>query len=213
MYILNKWSTATLFCVGKDEHSICDIWSTCRSFLKWAQTQSGQTNINVVTLLTPLQSTTLALTPSLQNSSYKVDCWVGGGVASVYSTEVCIRASSWHKIQFVLRLTITLSHFYNVINPINLPKGVSNLTFHTEAVFQRWSVKKMFSEISHNSQENTCATVSFLIKWHRPATLLKKRLWHICFSFNFAKFLRTPVHRATLVAASFHTTRESWKKA
>ena len=25
----------------------------------------------------------------------------------------------------------------------------------------------------------------------RPATLLKKRLWHRCFSVNFAKFLRT----------------------
>ena len=26
----------------------------------------------------------------------------------------------------------------------------------------------------------------------RPATLLKKRLWHRCFSVNFAKFLRIP---------------------
>ena len=26
----------------------------------------------------------------------------------------------------------------------------------------------------------------------RPATLLKKRLWHRCFLVNFAKFLRTP---------------------
>ena len=26
----------------------------------------------------------------------------------------------------------------------------------------------------------------------RPATLLKKRLWHGCFPVNFAKFLRTP---------------------
>ena len=27
----------------------------------------------------------------------------------------------------------------------------------------------------------------------RPATLLKKRLWHRCFPVNFAKFLRTPI--------------------
>ena len=27
----------------------------------------------------------------------------------------------------------------------------------------------------------------------RPATLLKKRLWHRCFPVNFAKFLGTPV--------------------
>ena len=26
----------------------------------------------------------------------------------------------------------------------------------------------------------------------RPATLLKKRLWHRCFPANFAKLLRTP---------------------
>ena len=26
----------------------------------------------------------------------------------------------------------------------------------------------------------------------RPATLLKKRLWHRCFPVNFAKFLKTP---------------------
>ena len=26
----------------------------------------------------------------------------------------------------------------------------------------------------------------------RPATLLKKRLWHRCYPMNFAKFLRTP---------------------
>ena len=33
-----------------------------------------------------------------------------------------------------------------------------------EAVVQRWSVKKMFLKTSQNSQENSCATVSFLIK-------------------------------------------------
>ena len=36
----------------------------------------------------------------------------------------------------------------------------------------------------------------------RPATLLKKRLWHKCFPVNFVKFLRTPFfHRTPLVAA------------
>ena len=33
-----------------------------------------------------------------------------------------------------------------------------------EAVVQRFSVEKVFLEISQNSQENTCARVSFLIK-------------------------------------------------
>ena len=40
-----------------------------------------------------------------------------------------------------------------------------------EVVVQRCFVKKVFLEISQNSQENTCVRVSFLI---RPATLLKR---------------------------------------
>ena len=53
--------------------------------------------------------------------------------------------------------------------------------------------KNVFLEILQNSQENTCARVSFLIKLQaQPATLLKKRLWRKCFPLNFAKFLRTP---------------------
>ena len=34
-----------------------------------------------------------------------------------------------------------------------------------EAVAQRCSVRKVFLEISQNSQENACARVSFLIKF------------------------------------------------
>ena len=58
---------------------------------------------------------------------------------------------------------------------------------------QRCSINTVFLKISQNSQENTCARVSFLIKLQasQPATLLKKRLWHRCFPVNFAKFLRT----------------------
>ena len=61
----------------------------------------------------------------------------------------------------------------------------------TEAVTWKCSVRKVFLEISQNSQEITCARVSFLIKLSQPATLLKKRLSHRCFPVNFAKFLRT----------------------
>ena len=58
-------------------------------------------------------------------------------------------------------------------------------------------VKKVFLEILENSQEDTCVRVSFLIKlqtFMRPATLLKKRLWHRCFPVNFAKFIKTRFH-------------------
>ena len=71
-----------------------------------------------------------------------------------------------------------------------------------EAFFRNCSVKKVFLKNSQNSQENICVRVSFLIKLQasdlffnkvaglKPATLLKKRLWHRCFLMNFEKFLR-----------------------
>ena len=43
--------------------------------------------------------------------------------------------------------------------------------------------KVVFLIVSQNSQENTCARVSFL---------LKKRHWRCCFPVNFEKFPRTP---------------------
>ena len=46
--------------------------------------------------------------------------------------------------------------------------------------------KKVFLEISENSQENTCASGL------RSAALLIKRLWHRCFPLDFVNFLRTP---------------------
>ena len=36
---------------------------------------------------------------------------------------------------------------------------------YAKSVVQRCSVQKVFVEISQDSQENTCARVSFLIKW------------------------------------------------
>ena len=39
---------------------------------------------------------------------------------------------------------------------------------------QMCSVKKVFLEILQNSQENTCARASFLIKLQAPATLSKR---------------------------------------
>ena len=63
---------------------------------------------------------------------------------------------------------------------------------------QRCSVKKGVLSNSQNSQENTSARASLLIKLQAPpATLLKKRLWHRCFPVNVAKFLRTPFSQNT----------------
>ena len=61
-----------------------------------------------------------------------------------------------------------------------------------EVVVQRCSLKNLFLEIWQNSQENTCARFSFLIKLQAYiTTLLKERLCHRCFPVNFVKFLRT----------------------
>ena len=55
--------------------------------------------------------------------------------------------------------------------------NIEDLIEKVEAVAKMRSVKKVFLEISKNSQKNTCARVSILIKlqaWGlRPATLLK----------------------------------------
>ena len=50
----------------------------------------------------------------------------------------------------------------------------------------------------HLRQSSLCYKVAGL----RPATLLKNRLWHICFPANFAKFLKTFSYRTPPVAAS-----------
>ena len=70
------------------------------------------------------------------------------------------------------------------------------ITIYSEAVFQKCSVKKVFLEMSQNSQENTCARVSFLIKLQalRPV-----------FSNEFCEISKnTFSYRTPLVAASIY---------
>ena len=63
----------------------------------------------------------------------------------------------------------------------------------SEAISQRYSVKKVFLKTLQDLPENNCAKVSFLTKLQtKPVTLLKKRLFQRCFHMNFAKFLKTP---------------------
>ena len=61
---------------------------------------------------------------------------------------------------------------------------------------RRCSVKTVFLDILQNSQENTCARVSFLIKLQTEAwNFTKKETLAQGFSVNFAKFLRIPFSR------------------
>ena len=65
-----------------------------------------------------------------------------------------------------------------------------------EAVIQRCSVKKVFLEISQNSQENTCARVFFFIK--------KETLAQV-FSCEFCEISKnTFYYRTPLLVASRH---------
>ena len=81
------------------------------------------------------------------------------------------------------------------IKVVNIQNGRSS--------HHRYSVKKVFLKISQNSHENTCPRVFFNKNTDlRPATLIKKTLWHMYFPVNFAKFLRIPFFHRTSVAAS-----------
>ena len=65
-----------------------------------------------------------------------------------------------------------------------MPLGEKNRAeLRIEAVDQRCSVKKVFLVVSRISHVNNCARGSFSNKFEdlRPATLLKKSLWHRVF--------------------------------
>ena len=72
-----------------------------------------------------------------------------------------------------------------------------------EAVVQRCSVKKVFLEISQNSQENTSARVSFLNKVAgTTCNFIKKETLAQVFSCKFCEISKnTFFYRAPLVAA------------
>ena len=81
----------------------------------------------------------------------------------------------------------------------------------SQAVVRRCSLKKLFLEISQNSQENTCARVSFLIKLHGLACnlFIKKETLAQVLSVNFVKFLRTPFLQNTSGGCSVSYTIHS----
>ena len=78
----------------------------------------------------------------------------------------------------IFKKTVFTEHLLTTISETFLKLLVNNLQKQPLDVFCK---KKMFLKILQNSQENTCARVSFLIKLQ----------WHRCFPVNFAKFLRT----------------------
>ena len=61
----------------------------------------------------------------------------------------------------------------------------------SEAVVQRYSLKKVFLKTSQNSQENTCVRVSFLIKLKTLGLVFSCEFWEI--SKNTFSYKTPPV--------------------
>ena len=86
--------------------------------------------------------------------------------------------------------------------------GIPISRLYLEAAARRCSVKKVFLEILQNSQENTCARVSFLIKLQasgRPQAynFIENKTMTQVFSWEFCKICKNIfVHETPLVAAS-----------
>ena len=64
--------------------------------------------------------------------------------------------------------------------------------------------KDVLRNFAKFAEKHLCQSLFFkIVAGLRPATLLKKRLWHRCFPVNFAKFLTIPFfYRTPPVAAS-----------
>ena len=109
---------------------------------------------------------------------------------SKFMTIICLTIN----LQNSLIFRLLDSRFYDFRNIEALEK-IGLFLFHfwhhrssRPEVFCKKSVLRNFT--------NTCARVSFLINLQasglRPATLLKKKLWHSRFPVNFVKFPGTP---------------------
>ena len=69
---------------------------------------------------------------------------------------------------------------------------------YEEAATQRCLQEKVFLEISQNSQENTCARVSFLIKLKAACNFIKKENLAQVFSCEFCEISKNTFFRENL---------------
>ena len=74
---------------------------------------------------------------------------------------------------------------------VNKTSGISSSKYRSS--HRRCSIKKgVLKNLAKFTGKHLCQSLFFnKVAGLRPATSLKKRLWHTCFSVNFAKFLRT----------------------
>ena len=94
-------------------------------------------------------------------------------------------------VKFKLLLDEILIKWISVILSVSIHSGklFYNKQKHSPVVFCK---KGVFRDFAKFTGKHLCQSVFFNKVGLRPATLLKKRLWHRCFPVNFEKFLRTP---------------------
>ena len=82
----------------------------------------------------------------------------------------------------------------NTFIPIDIHMHIQHILYRSSRpeVFCKKGVLKNFTKFTG---KHLCQSLFFnKVAGLRPATLLKKRLWHRCFPVNFVKFLRTPFY-------------------
>ena len=89
---------------------------------------------------------------------------------------------------------LTKEHFFfrnsKLRNRMGSSKKQSKNRSSRPVVFYKKGVLRNFTKFT---RRQLCQSPFFnKVAGLRPATLLKRRLWHRCFPVNFAKFLRTP---------------------
>ena len=76
--------------------------------------------------------------------------------------------------------------------------------------FAKFTEKHLCQSLFINKVAGLCQSLFInKVAGLRPATLLKKRLWHRCFPVNFAKFLRTPFLQNTSWRLLLYAERSS----
>ena len=92
------------------------------------------------------------------------------------------------KLKIKLWVKARFSHSEELRSNVKIWYQISRENLNPEAVAQRCSVKKVFLEITQNSQENTCARVSFVIKLQaETCNFIKKETLAQVFSCEFCE--------------------------
>ena len=123
--------------------------------------------------------------------------------------------SLWNNKKKINRIMKKLK-FYEFFD-VHMDKILSTWEYYvqsTEVVVRSCSIKKVFLEILQNSQENTCARVSFLINLQAEAcNFIKKETLALVFSCEFRKISKnTFSYRTPPLSASESRADFSWTK-